>query len=174
MKLLGIFVALAVPFLAAAAISVSAAQPAQDSVVLDKDGCNVELSWVDGMEVAQKVTVSFDGVVTQTFTLDDIVGDQSTVLANLSAAEGVSIRARLYVDNEIADETTAVITKCPTATPTSSPTATSTAAPVATATQVPVVVPTPIVITNTVEKVVTVEVPVKITAPSTGDGGLLQ
>jgi hypothetical protein len=160
MKLLGIFAALLVPFLIAGALSVSAAQPAEDSVVLDKDGCTVDLSWVDGMEVAQKITLSFDGVVKNTYTLDDIVGDQSAILATVSAPEGTALRARLYVDNEVADEATATITKCPTATPTS--VATSTPQPTATVPPVP----TPIVIVQTVE------VPVKITAPSTGDGGL--
>lgn len=153
---------------------VSAAQPREDAVVLDKDGCDVEVSWVDGMETAEKVTISFDGVVKNTITLDDIVGDQSDVLATVSASEGVSIRARLYVDGEIADEATTAITKCPTATPAPSVTPTS-VPPTATATPVPPtstpVVPTPVVIIQTVEvpKVVTV-----IQPPSTGSGGLLE
>lgn len=144
-----------------------AAQPREDSVVLDKDGCNVEVTWVDGMETAQKVTISFDGVVKQTIVLDDIVGDQSAVLATVSASEGVSIRVRLYVDGEIADEATTAITKCPTATPTAT-SVPATATPAATATPVPPS-PTPVVIVQTVEvpKVVTV-----IQPPSTGDAGL--
>lgn len=154
-----------------AAIGVAvAAQPKEDSIVLDKDGCNVEVRWVDGLEVASKVTISFDGVVKQTITLDDIVGDQSAVLASVSGSEGTSIRARLYVGNELADEATTTITRCPTATP--SPTATNT--PAATSTPAPTVtpvppVPTPIVIVQTVEvpKIVTV-----ISPPNTGDGGL--
>lgn len=147
----------------------SAAQPKEDEVVLDKDGCSVEVSWVDGMEVAQKVTISFDGVVKQTITLDDIVGDQSALLATVSASEGVSIRARLYVAGEIADEATATITKCPTVTPTST-SVPATSTPLPTMTPVPPV-PTPIIIVQTVEvpKVVTV-----IQPPSTGDGGLLE
>jgi hypothetical protein len=167
MKLLGIFAALLVPFLIAGALSVSAAQPKEDSVVLDKDGCTVDLSWVDGLEVAQKVTLSFDGIVKNTYMLDDIVGDQSAILATVTAPEGTALRARLYVDNEVADEATTTISKCPTATPTSVATSTpvpATSTPQPTATVPPV--PTPIVIVQTVE------VPVKITAPSTGDGGL--
>lgn len=149
----------------------SAAQPKEDSVVLDKDGCSVDVSWVDGMEVAQKVTISYDGVVGQTITLDDIVGDQSAKLVTVKAAEGVSIRARLYVEGDIADEEATVISKCPTVTPTStSVPATSTPAPAATSTPVPPV-PTPIVIVT--ERVVTVEVPVKVSPPSTGSGDCL-
>lgn len=166
-RTLGFGVLLVVPFLAAMAISVSAAQPKEDSIVLDKDGCSVEVAWVDGMETAQKVTISFDGVVKQTIVLDDIVGDQSAVLATVSASEGVSIRVRLYVDGEIADEATTAITKCPTATPTAT-SVPATATPAATATPVPPS-PTPVVIVQTVEvpKVVTV-----IQPPSTGDAGL--
>ncbi len=147
----------------------SAAQPKEDSIALDKDGCSVDVSWVDGMETAQKVTISYDGVVSQTITIDDIVGDQSRKLVTLTAAEGVGIRVRLYVEGEIADEAVTTITKCPTATPTSVPaTATPTApAPTATSTPVPPI-PTPIVIVT--EKIV--EVPVKVSPPSTGDAGL--
>lgn len=174
MKLLAVFTALLIPFAAAFALTASAAQPKEDSVVLDKDGCSVDVSWVDGMEVAQKVTISYDGVVGQTITLDDIVGDQSAKLVTVTAAEGVSIRARLYVEGEIADEEVTVISKCPTptATPTSTATsvpATSTPATAATSTPVPPI-PTPIVIVQ--ERVVTVEVPVKVSPPSTGDAGL--
>lgn len=167
---------LTVPVIAIAALvavnAVSAAQPKEDAIVLDKDGCSVDVSWVDGLEVAQKVTISYDGVVSQTISLDDIVGDQSQKLVTLTAAEGTSIRVRLYVEGEIADEETTTITKCPTATPTpqstATPAPTNTPAPAATSTPVPPI-PTPIVIVQTVEvpKVVTV-----IQPPSTGDGGL--
>lgn len=166
-KLPLIFVAIVAPFVLALGVQLAvAAQPKEDAVVLDKDGCSVDVSWVDGMETAQKVTISYDGVVSQTITIDDIVGDQSRKLVTLTAAEGTSIRVRLYVEGEIADEKTTTITKCPTATPTSVP-ATATPAPAATATPIPPI-PTPIVIVT--EKIV--EVPVKVSPPSTGSAGL--
>lgn len=169
-RILGFGVLLVVPFLVAMAVSVSAAQPKEDSIVLDKDGCSVEVRWVDGMETATKATISLDGIVKQTITLDDIVGDQSTVLSTVTAPEGTSIRGRLYAGNEIIDEMTALITKCPT--PTATATATATSVP-ATATPVPptatAVPPTPIVIVQAVEVPV-----IRVVPPSTGDGGLLQ
>lgn len=170
MKLVAGFLAIIAPFLIAGAVSISAAQPREDSVVLDKDGCSVELSWVDGLETTSKITFSVDGVVKNTFTIDDIVGDQSDVLLNYTGVEGQSLRARLYVGTEIASEATATITKCPTATPTSTATPTNTATPVATSTATPVPpIPTPIVIVQTVEVPVVRTV---IQPPSTGDAGL--
>lgn len=168
--------------------AVQAQQPADDAVVLDKDGCAVEVNWIDGLDVSQRITVeTIVGAVvtsTDTITLNDTVGNQSATVDTVTAAEGTTIRARLYVSDEIASEDVTVITNCPTATPTATPTSTATSVPAtatptsppATATPVPPT-PTPIVITNTViqERVVTVEVPrtVVISPPSTGDGGLV-
>lgn len=157
-----------------------AAQPKEDAVVLDKDGCDVAVSWIDGLQVSQKITVEsiVGAVVTplDTITLNDTVGDQSETVTTVTAPEGTTIRARLYVDGEISSEDSALITKCPTATatPTSTATsvpATSTATPAPTSTPVPPI-PTPIVVIQ--ERVVTVEVPktVVISPPSTGDAGL--
>ena len=175
MKLLALFGALLTPFLIATAITVSAAQPKEDSVILDKDGCDVEVSWVDGLQVSQKIVIETikGAIVTpvQTITLNDIVKDQSDVVATVTAPEGVTVRARLYVEgSETPVEASALITKCPTATTTpmstSTPAATST--PLPTMTPVPPI-PTPIVIVQTVEVPV-----IKVVPPSTGDGGLLQ
>lgn len=154
----------------------TAAQPREDSVVLDKDGCDVEVSWVDGLQVSQKITIETikGAIVTpvQTITLNDIVKDQSEVVATVTAPEGVTVRARLYVDDEVTSEVSTTISKCPTATatPTSTSTPAATSTPLPTMTPVPPI-PTPIVIVQTVEVPVVRTI---IQPPSTGDGGLLQ
>lgn len=124
------------------------------------------------MEVATKATISLDGVVSSTVNLDDIVGDQGKVLFSITAAEGTTVRARLYAAEGIIDEVSTVITKCPTATAT--PTNTATPAPTSTpvlptATAVP---PTPIVIFVPAATVAP-SITTVISPPKTGDGGLL-
>lgn len=160
-----------------------AAQPREDGIDVDLAACGGgTVYWFDGLQVAAKATISVNGIVKTTVTLDDIVGDQSGVIASFTAVPGDNVIARLYVGSEVVDSVERTIPACPTATATATATATNTAIP-ATSTPVPTSTPaptqTPIVITNTViqERVVVATPVVSASAstvrpPSTGDGGL--
>lgn len=150
------------------------AQPKIDSITLDEDDCLVEVAWSDGMQDATGYQISVNGIVTITGDLDDIVGDQSGLLAVFTADEDDSIIARLFINED--DDSVDVLTvgACPTPTATPSPSATPTTVP-ATATPAPATptppAPTPVIVVvpQIVERIV--EVPV-IRPPSTGGGGL--
>jgi hypothetical protein len=171
MKLFATFLALLTPFLIAGALSVSAAGPS-DTVSLDKDGCSVDVQWNDGRELTDKIVIDVNSVVIKTIDINDTANsDQSGTLTSVTAKEGDTVTATIYFVGDTKPESDSVtITKCPAATPTSTAVP-ATATPLPTVTSIPPI-PTPIVIVQ--EKVVTVEIPatVKVSPPSTGDGGL--
>lgn len=180
---------------------VLAQQPNADSVDIDAGACNanqertVTIEWIDGtddtqtIEVFQDNDVDLNDVRTHNLTINDVIGNQSGVVATFLAREGTEIEAVLAANGgEDRSSATLTVADCPapTATPTpATPTAVpATATPVPpTATPVPPtatpVPPTPIVITNTIiERVApaptaTTSTTSRITAPSTGSGGLI-
>jgi hypothetical protein len=162
-----------------------AQQPLHDRITIEADGCFISVSFVDGADDSLSYSISTNAaVIANEEPLDDIVGDQSGVLAVFTVKEGDLIHATLQRDG--LDDYDAKMTAKPCPTPTSTPTSTSTPtvvptstatlAPTSTATATPTAVPpTPIVVTNTIERVVTVEVPAVtsgIKPPNTGGAGL--
>lgn len=158
--------------------AVQAQQPAEDTVVIDLDGCaGGVINWRDGRELATRAVIDIENVALPAITLvDDVGADNSRTIATFSASPGDDVRVRLYNGEELLSEDSATIPACPTATATATPTSTATSVP-ATATPSPTSTPvppppTPIVVIQ--ERVVTVEVPrtVVISPPSTGSAGL--
>lgn len=147
---------------------VQAQQPGLDSLDIDEDACTVSVEWIDGTDDTETIEVFVNDIRTVNLTINDIVGNQGRVVAEFEADEGDEILAVLTANGGEDEYSQKIeVGECPK--PTSTP------APAPTATPIPTVapIPTPIVIVQekVVEKIV--EVPVKVSPPSTGDGGLL-
>ncbi|MGD9893891.1 MAG: hypothetical protein AB7U18_21620 [Dehalococcoidia bacterium] len=165
-----------------------AQQPSEDGVDIDQGpACLISVEFIDGTEDTETIEIFVNDIRTANIVFNDVVGDQSQIVATFTAEPGDEILARVTA-NEDEYEDTLTVADCPT--PTATPTSTATATPTKTATPIPTSTAappaptaTPIVITNTItnntvtERVVEVPGPVVtrtiIQPPSTGDGGLV-
>lgn len=187
-------IAIALALMSIRPASATIVQPSEDSVDIDLTGCaggTVEL--IDGTQLTTKITLSINGVVTNTVNFDDTIGqDDSGTVITFTAKPGDELIAKVYNGSEVLSQDTATVPVCPTATATATATATSTATATPThtatpaSTSTPAPTATPIVVTNTIIREVPViterilqapaATPATITVirpPSTGDGGLL-
>lgn len=143
--------------------AVQAAQPALDTLDLDERDCIVSLEWIDGRQVTETIEVYVNDIRTLNLVINDVVGDQSAIVASFEADEGDEIVAVLTPAQGDEYETSLTVGECPKPSPTPSPSPTATPSPTSTPSPAPTA--TPVVI------VVTVQVP-SVRPPSTGDAGL--